>query len=93
MRSFALSNFSASALSISAPSIGGSDVYAPLLRNEAAHPLASRHVYLRALAMIHVSAGIAGGLDSLQQMLTCVPTVGCRPTDAFSRRMYHCEMP
>ena len=26
-----------------------------------AHPRASRHVYLQALAMIHVSAGIAGG--------------------------------
>jgi hypothetical protein len=30
------------------------------------HPRARHHVYLRALAVIHVSAGIPGGLYSVQ---------------------------
>jgi hypothetical protein len=41
--------------------------------------------------MIHVLAGIPGGVMLSERVLICVPRVGSRPTDVSSRRAYHCE--
>ena len=47
-----------------------------LPRYKHAHPLASRHVYVRPLATIHVAAGIVCDRILSERVLICLPTVG-----------------
>jgi hypothetical protein len=57
-----------------------------------ADPLASRHVYVRALEMIDVAADIFCDRILSVRVLICLPTVGWRRRDVRSRGTYHCEL-